>query len=124
MRASDTPLAWMPLDASSTTLSPGASRSPSVSRDFGRTRPTHDAARSMRPSATTPASAGVSPPPQETPQRSHAAFHPATRSRARSASENQSLPPVAQYACTDTGVAPTVMRSLIAIASVSCAMRS
>jgi hypothetical protein len=29
-----------------------------------------------------------------------------------------------QYACTDTGVAPTVIRSLIAIASVSCAIWS
>ncbi len=42
----------------------------------------------------------------------------------RSASENQSLLPAAQYAWIDTGIAPTVMRSLTAIAIVSCASAS
>jgi hypothetical protein len=50
----------------------------------------------MRPASTMPASAGVSPPPQATPQVSQAAFQPATRACARSASANQSLPPAAQ----------------------------
>ena len=124
LRASDTPLAWMPELANSTIASPGPSFSPKVKRALGRTMPTHDAARSMRSSATTPAKAGVSPPPQATPQASQAARQPSTRSLARCASSNHALPPAAQYACTDSGVAPTVIRSLIAMASVSCAISS
>jgi hypothetical protein len=53
---------------------------------------------------------------------SHARFQPSTRARPRSASANQSEPPAAQYACTTSGVAPTVIRSLTAIAIVSCAI--
>jgi hypothetical protein len=68
----------MPLDASSTIASPGASLSPTDSRSFGLISPVQLAARSMRPSATMPASAGVSPPPQATWQVSHAAFQPST----------------------------------------------
>ncbi len=58
--------------------------------------PMQDAARSMLPDATTPASAGVSPPPQDTSQTSQAACQPRTRSSMRATSENQSLPPAAQ----------------------------
>ncbi len=86
--------------------------------------PVHEAARSTRPSATMPASAGVSPPPQATRQVSQAFFQPATSAWARAASLNQSEPPAAQYACTTSGVAPTVMRSLTAMAMVSWAMLS
>ena len=86
--------------------------------------PTHDAAKSMRCASTTPPSAGVSPPPQAMPQTSQAACQPRTRSRIRSLSANQSLLPADQYACVDNGVAPTVTRSLTAIAIVSCAIVS
>ncbi len=58
--------------------------------------PTQEAARSMLEGTTTPASAGVSPPPQETSQISHAACQPRTRSSMRGTSENQSLLPAAQ----------------------------
>ena len=86
----------MPLEASSTIASPAASRSPSDSRSFGLMRPVHEAARSMRPASTMPASAGVSPPPQATPQTSHARFQPSTSACERCASPNQSEPPAAQ----------------------------
>ncbi|ABM95490.1 hypothetical protein Mpe_A2535 [Methylibium petroleiphilum PM1] len=86
----------MPLDASSTIASPGASASPTDSRDFGLISPVQEAARSMRPASTMPASAGVSPPPQATPQVSQACFQPATSACARCASPNHSLPPAAQ----------------------------
>ena len=76
----------------------------------------------MRPLSTMPASAGVSPPPQATPQMSQARFQPATSASARAASANQSEPPAAQYAWTTSGVAPTVIRSLTAIAIVSWAI--
>ena len=51
-----------------------------------------------------------------------AAFQPATSASARAASANHAEPPAAQYACTTSGVAPTVIRSLIAIAIVSWAI--
>ena len=86
----------MPLEASSTIASPGASASPSDSRCFGLTSPVHEAARSMRPASTMPASAGVSPPPQATPHTSQACFQPSTSAWARCASPNHSLPPAAQ----------------------------
>ncbi len=86
----------MPLAASSTIASPGASRSPRLSRDLGLTMPVQAAARSMRPGSTMPASAGVSPPPQATPQALQARCQPATSACARCASANQSLPPAAQ----------------------------
>ena len=112
----------MPLEASMTIASPAPRRSPSESRSFGLTMPVHDAARSIRPGSTMPASAGVSPPPQAMPQWSQARFQPATSSAERSPSANQSEPPAAQYAWTTSGVAPTVIRSLTAIAIVSWAM--
>ena len=42
----------------------------------------------------------------------------------RSWSPNHALLPADQYAWDDSGVAPTVMRSLTAIAIVSCAIVS
>jgi hypothetical protein len=74
------------------------------------------------PPSTMPASAGVSPPPQDIPHCSQACFQPRRALAARCASSNQSEPPAAQYAWTTSGVAPTVTRSLTAIAIVSCAM--
>jgi hypothetical protein len=78
----------------------------------------------MRPASTMPAKAGVSPPPQATLHTSQARCQPATRACERAASLNHWLPPAAQYACTTSGVAPTVIRSLTAIAMVSWAMPS
>ena len=86
----------MPDEASSTIASPAPSLSPTDSRSFGLIRPVQEAARSMRPPSTMPASAGVSPPPQATWQTSQAFFQPATSACARCASPNQSEPPAAQ----------------------------
>jgi len=86
----------MPLDDSSTMALPAARLSPTDRRVFGLMMPVHDDARSMRPDSTMPARAGVSPPPQATPQASQAAFQPSTRALARTLSLNQSLPPAAQ----------------------------
>jgi hypothetical protein len=123
-RASVKPFAWMPLDASSTIASPGDSRSPRTSRDFGFTIPMQAPPKSIVSGAITPARAGVSPPPHVAPDSTHASVQPRTRSAARSRSSNHDAVPTAQYAVTTCGSAPTTITSFTIIATVSRASAS
>ena len=71
-----------------------------------------------------PFNVGVSPPPQDAIEISQAFLNPVIKSFILCSFSSQILLPIAQYACTTSGRAPTDTRSLIIVAIVSCAIAS
>jgi hypothetical protein len=81
--------------------------------------PTALPANSTSSGATSPGSDGDSPPPHVAPASTHASRQPLTSPPFRSSFAYQSDEPVAKYAFTTSGTAPTQQRSLTIAATVS-----
>ena len=90
-----------------TISSPGARSAPRIGPRPGGTTPTALPASSMSSGATSPGSDGDSPPPQVAPASTHASRQPVRALPFRLGCMYQSEDPVAKYALTTSGTAPT-----------------
>src|SRR5205809_3796112 len=114
----------MPLLAKRIIASFDCKFSPRVKCDFWLMNPNAELPKSIVFGLIIPDNVGVSPPAHKTPDKLHAFPQPLVKSSKRFLFFNHSESPTAQYANIPTGRDPTVIRSLMLIATVSCAIWS